>query len=220
MIPIEVVLTALALGLAGAGHCIGMCGGIASAIGIGSGQRRSLVFSYHLGRVTSYALIGALFGAATSMMETPIWRMSLRYFAALMLIAMGLYIAHWWRGLTWLERLGAKLWRPIQELSKPLLPATKVPQALLLGGAWGFLPCGLIYSSLAWSSAQANALQSGLLMLVFGLGTLPAMLTASFGAQWIGAFLGRLIVRQLIGLTLIGWGILNLLMLLRHANHA
>jgi uncharacterized protein len=81
------------------------------------------------------------------------------------------------------------------------------------------LPCGLIYTALAWSSAQANALQSGLLMLVFGLGTLPAMLTASFGAQWISVFLGRLIVRQIIGLILIGWGILNLLMLLRHANH-
>lgn len=104
MISTEVLLTALVLGLAGAGHCIGMCGGIASAIGVGTGQRRSLVFSYHLGRVSSYALIGALFGAATSMIETPIWRMSLRYFAALMLIAMGLYIAHWWRGLTWLER--------------------------------------------------------------------------------------------------------------------
>ena len=213
------LVAASLLGLAGAGHCIGMCGGIASAIGIGSRNRRSLILAYQAGRITSYAALGFFLGAAASMLDLPVWRMGLRIIAALMLIAMGLYTANWWFGLKHFERLGAVIWRPIQNLSRPLLPARRIPQALALGAAWGFLPCGLIYSALAWASAHANAMDSAVLMLFFGLGTLPAMLTASLGANWVSRFFKKLWVRQAIGASLCAWGMLNLFMLLRHSMH-
>jgi sulfite exporter TauE/SafE len=56
-------------------------------------------------------------------------------------------------------------------------------------------------------------------MLFFGLGTLPAMLTASLGANWVSQFFKKLWVRQVIGATLCAWGMLNLVMLLRHSMH-
>lgn len=213
------VLAAIMLGLAGAGHCIGMCGGIASAIGIGSSNRRSLLLAYQLGRIASYTALGYLFGAAAGMIDLPPWRLGLRVFAALMLIAMGLYTANWWLGLQHLERLGGILWRPIQRLARPLLPAKRIPQALALGAAWGMLPCGLIYSALAWASAQAEAAEAALLMMFFGVGTLPAMLTASFGANLLSESFRKLWVRRIIGGTLCGWGVLNLWMLVRHTLH-
>lgn len=213
------LIAATLLGLAGAGHCIGMCGGIASAIGIGARNRRSLIIAYQGGRIASYAALGFFLGAAASMLDLPAWRMGLRFLAAFMLIAMGLYTANWWLGLKHLERLGSKIWRRIQNLSRPLLPAKRLPQALALGAAWGFLPCGLIYSALAWASAHANALDAALLMLFFGIGTLPAMLTASLGANWVSQFLKKYWVRQTIGATLCAWGTFNLVMLLRHSMH-
>ena len=213
------LVAATLLGLAGAGHCIGMCGGIASAVGLGSSKRQSLIFAYHLGRIGSYAALGYFLGAAASMVDLPAWRLGLRALAAFMLIAMGLYTANWWLGLKHLERLGASLWRPIQNLSRPLLPATKIHQALTLGLAWGFLPCGLIYSALAWASAHASGQEAAVLMFFFGIGTVPAMLTASLGANWVSQTLKRPWVRQLIGASLCGWGGLNLMMLLRHSMH-
>ena len=213
------LLAATMLGLAGAGHCIGMCGGIASAIGIGARNRRSLILAYQAGRIISYSALGYFLGAAASMIDLPAWRMALRVLAAFMLIAMGLYTANWWLGLQHLERLGSAVWRPIQNLSRPLLPATQLPQALALGAAWGFLPCGLIYSALAWASTHANGFNSGILMLFFGIGTLPAMLAASFGANWVSQFLRKLWVKRAIGASLCGWGIFNLMMILRHSMH-
>lgn len=213
------LLAATLLGLAGASHCIGMCGGIASAIGIGSRNRRSLILAYQAGRIISYTALGYFLGAAASLLDLPAWRMGLRFLAAFMLIAMGLYTANWWLGLKHLERLGSAVWRPIQDLSRPLLPATRIPQALALGSVWGFLPCGLIYSALTWASTQANANDSAILMLFFGLGTLPAMLTASLGANWVSKFLKKLWVRRTIGASLCGWGTFNLMMILRHSTH-
>jgi sulfite exporter TauE/SafE len=211
------IIAALMLGLAGAGHCIGMCGGIASAIGVGTQRRRSLIFAYQLGRIASYSALGYFLGGAAGMVELPAWRMGLRVLAALMLIAMGLYTANWWLGLKYLERLGGRLWRPIQSASRNLIPTTRLPQAFMLGGIWGFLPCGLIYSALAWASARANATEAALLMFLFGIGTLPAMLTASLGAQWISQALKQTWVRQCIGIGLCGWGVFNLFTIVRHS---
>jgi sulfite exporter TauE/SafE len=209
--------TALLMGLAGAGHCIGMCGGIASAIGLSSHNRPALPLAYHAGRIGSYALIGAALGAVASTIQMDLWRILLRYAAALMLIAMGLYTANWWLGLRRLESAGSRLWQPIQKLTRPLLPAKHAHQAFLLGTAWGFLPCGLIYSALAWSSTQANPLNAGLLMALFGIGTLPAMLTTSLGAQWLTRWLNSQAVRRSMGAGLIAWGLFNLAMLIRHS---
>ncbi|MDG0978609.1 MAG: sulfite exporter TauE/SafE family protein [Halieaceae bacterium] len=76
-----------------------------------------------------------------------------------------------------------------------------------------------MYSALTWASTQANAIDSAILMLFFGLGTLPAMLTASLGANWVTKFLKKLWVRRTIGASLCGWGTFNLMMILRHSTH-
>ena len=62
-------------------------------------------------------------------------------------------------------------------------------------------------------------MDSAVLMLFFGLGTLPAMLTASLGVNWVSRFFKKLWVRQAIGASLCAWGMLNLFMLLRHSMH-
>ena len=91
-------LGAVGIGLAGAGHCLGMCGGIAAALNLGGPRSTAVTVSYHLGRISSYALLGALLGFATGSLELAAWTIGLRYLAGILLIAMGLYIADWWRG--------------------------------------------------------------------------------------------------------------------------
>ena len=132
---------------------------------------------------------------------------------------MGLAIADWWRGIAVLERAGAMLWKPVQRLAGRLLPLERPGQALLLGLAWGLMPCGLIYSALAWSATAGDALRSGALMLLFGLGTLPAMLATSVGAAGLQAFLRRRGLKRVIAIGLVAAGAWSLYLTASHAGH-
>ncbi len=212
--------TAFILGLSGAGHCLGMCGGIAAALNLGGARSPAITLAYHTGRITSYTVLGALLGLAAASIDIAAWTIGLRYLAGLLLIGMGLYIANWWRGMALLERAGSRLWQPVQRLSSKFLPLRHWPQGFALGLCWGLMPCGLIYSSLAWAATAQNTTTSALMMLLFGLGTLPAMLATSFGAQGLQAFLRRRGLKQLIAVLLIASGAWTLYITAIHAKHS
>ncbi len=211
--------SAFALGLAGMGHCLGMCGGIAAAMNLGGRRSPALTVAYHGGRVTSYTLLGAAFGLAAGSIDIGAWTMGLRYLAGLLLIGMGLYVADWWRGMMALERLGAHLWQPIQRMGSKWLPIRFWHQGFALGLCWGLMPCGLIYSSLALAATAQNPLTSAAMMLCFGLGTLPAMLTTSFGADGLQAFLRRRGFKRFIAVALIASGLWTLYFAAAHSGH-
>lgn len=215
------LLSALLLGLMGGVHCIGMCGGISSALGLsdGSGHYRKIV-AYNLGRISSYTLMGCFVGLATGWLQGQ-WvgfASVMRISANVLLILMGLYLANWWLGLTHIERLGHHLWKHIQPLGRRFLPIQHTAQAVLLGMLWGWLPCGLIYSALVWTATAGDAYQSGLLMLAFGVGTLPAMLATGLFAQQLRRQLQRKLYRVMAGLLIIGFGSYGLLSLMQHSN--
>ncbi|GGW71137.1 hypothetical protein GCM10008111_29060 [Alishewanella tabrizica] len=164
-----------------------MCGGIVAALQMAMpatdrAEKFRLQLFLSLGRLTTYAVFGGLVGyfGASAMSLAGISLLWLRLVAGLLLIAMALYIARLWFGLTQLERLGQRLWRHVQPYTKALLPLNSPSKAYRYGVLWGFLPCGLVYSTLSWSLASGSAAAGALLMFMFGLGTLPALL--SFGA--------------------------------------
>ncbi|TVM47310.1 sulfite exporter TauE/SafE family protein, partial [Vibrio cholerae] len=173
-------LGAWVVGLLGAGHCLGMCGGISALLTLDpSKSSPALLLYYNLGRLLSYALIGGIVGGITASLTELIDVQSalvwLRIFAAVLMIVLGLYIGRWWFGLLWLEKVGQKIWRWISPLGKTLLPLKKQWHALPFGLVWGWLPCGLVYSMLTWSAVAGSFSQGALIMLSFGFGTLPAM---------------------------------------------
>lgn len=219
MIPFADALAAVGIGLAGAGHCLGMCGGIASAISLGGQQSRGTSVAYHMGRVSSYALLGALIAALAGSINLAPWTLFLRYVAGFLLIAMGLSIANWWRGIGVLERAGARLWKPVQKISRGLFPIRNWRAGYLLGLCWGLMPCGLIYSALAWAATSQDAVSGGLRMLCFGIGTLPAMMAVSLGAAGIQAQLRRRGLKLIIALCLILAGVWTLGITYQHSGH-
>ena len=174
------LVSALILGLLGGGHCLGMCGGLMGALTLAipkeqRSRRFRLLLAYNLGRILSYATAGLLIGLAGWAVANSPAALFMRILAGLLLIAMGLYLAGWWSGLTRIESLGRGLWRYIQPVANRLLPVSSLPRALLLGALWGWLPCGLVYSTLLWSASQGNALDSALLMLAKFSGVTPVM---------------------------------------------
>lgn len=202
------------VGLLGAGHCAGMCGGIVGALSLQSAPG-SRVFTIHLayslGRITSYGLAGIIVGTLGHFVGglLPVQR-GLYVLAQLMLVAMGVYLLGLTQSLAWLERGGQALWRRIQPLTRRFLPVRGVMQAIPLGLLWGWLPCGLVYGALATALASGTPLQGGLLMLAFGLGTLPNLLLAGLLLARFRRFAQARVTRLLSGVLILGFGLAGL----------
>ena len=207
-------LTALALGLLGGGHCIGMCGGLMGALtlAIPAEHRHGwrlwrVLIGYNIGRISSYAAAGALLGSLGWLARDAGLGPAMRVVAGLLMIAMGLYLASWWSGLTRIEAVGRGLWKHLQPVARRLMPVSHMPQAIALGAVWGWLPCGLVYSTLIWASSQGNAPLSAGLMLAFGVGTLPTLLATGLAAQKMLAILRKRPVRLTAAVLVIIFGV-------------
>ncbi len=212
----EIILaSAFTMGLMGAGHCAGMCGGIASALSIGRNGVRTrsglgmlpIVSAYNIGRLTSYTVAGALFGWFGSLgwsLVTP--DNAIQYSRILgigFMVVLGLYLLGWWQGLTRLEALGSKVWRHIEPYGRRFLPIKYPHQAAILGMLWGWLPCGMVYTGLAWALASGGALQGAYIMLAFGAGTLPMLIALGISSGWLTRWTQHRRVRQFAGITLL-----------------
>jgi len=220
---VEYSLTAaLLVGLFGGVHCIGMCGGIVGTLGLGLPEpvrakplaTLPYLLLYNTGRILSYTAAGALMGGigalATHWLAIREAQLLLQLVAGLFMIAMGLYLGGWWFGLVKLERAGGAVWRRIEPLARRVMPVRGPGQAFVLGLLWGWLPCGLVYSVLIWAVSAGSAVQGGLLMLSFGLGTLPNLMAMGLFAAGLARWLRRPAVRHLAGLTVVFLGLLTL----------
>ncbi len=214
---------AFLLGLMGAAHCIGMCGGIMAALAIRSqaqqaGHPNLQILAYNIGRIGSYTLMGYVFASLVHFAPQSDWPVA-RTVAALLLIGMGLYMADWWRGLRYLENLGSLLWRIIKPLSGRLPPGGGFGTTLILGSIWGWLPCGLVYSALAYAAAQGTPAGGAGVMLAFGLGTLPAVAAGGMLAGRLRGWLATRSLRSVLGLLYILFGVWTLYGAWHHSGH-
>ena len=211
------------VGLLGGTHCVGMCGGIVGALSMGGGAKGSLHVAYNLGRISSYAFAGALAGAlgevGVALSGTLTLRVALFACANLMLVALGLYLMGVTRALAFTERIGQRLWRRIQPLTRRFLPARSVAQAFPLGLLWGWLPCGLVYSALVTALTSGSALRGAGMMLAFGAGTLPSLLLAGMLAVRLNDYAARPVIRITAGLLVLAFGLWGLFGLLRFSFH-
>lgn len=208
--------SALLAGLLSSGHCFGMCGGIVGAFSIGSAgngrgtQRLSGLVAYNGGRIVTYAALGALAGALGATvgeyLPPEVARRGGRLLAALFLVGLGLFLAGRPQLLQPIEKMGARLWRRIEPLSRRLLKARGSGHALALGTIWGFLPCGLVYSMLAMASLAGGAVDGALVMLGFGVGTLPALLAAGLAAGRLRELARSTVLRRTAAVACIALG--------------
>jgi len=203
--------SAFILGLLGSGHCVGMCGGLMGAFALGATPgrrpRSALLLGYNLGRVVSYGVAGTLLGGAGWALTQALGQWPLRLLAGGLLVVMGLYLAGGWQGLLKLEHVGQGLWARIRPLAGTLLPVASLRAAVMLGMLWGWLPCGLVYSTLLWAASQGQPAHAGLLMLAFGLGTCPLLLLTGLAGAGGQRWLRRPGIRRAAGSLLIAYGL-------------
>ncbi len=207
------LFAALAVGVLGGVHCLGMCGGIVGAISLSHAGSESpawpRLLAYNLGRMSSYVLAGALAGllGAALLGVLPQGQRILELLAAAFLILLGLYLGGWWPVLARLERLGGRVWKRIEPLGRRFIPVRHAGQAFVVGGIWGWLPCGLVYSVLVWALSAGSAADGALLMAAFALGTLPNLMLMGLFAARLARFVRSQVVRQGAGVLLIAYGL-------------
>lgn len=225
------------IGLLGSVHCVGMCGGIVGAISVASapvprfpvavvadtGNRAGIgavdavlrVMSYNAGRIGSYAAAGAIAGGvvrgARALAGVSGVQMGGYWLANLMLVALGLYLMGAWHGVAYLELAGQGIWKRVQPLTKKLLPLDSSWKMVAAGGIWGWLPCGMVYSMLLTAMLSGSALSGATVMVVFGLGTLPTVLTMGLLGAKLKAWMQRPPVRLIGGLMVLSFGVLGLI---------
>ena len=216
------LFSAFAIGLAGGLHCIAMCGGISGALGFIAGKKQYLrVLAYNLGRITSYAIIGFIVGTSGWILgkNGEFAHITLKIISGVLLILIGVQVSGIQHVLYWLEKAGSFVWQYISPLGKALLPVDNLLKAWLFGAIWGWLPCGLVYSALAWSASSGSPEKSAILMACFGLGTLPWLIATAIAGQQLGLVHKSPALKYTLAFILVSVGLLTIVYALAPSNH-
>jgi sulfite exporter TauE/SafE len=212
---LPLLAAAFVTGVLGSAHCFGMCAGLSGLFAVNASVASlrlqiPMAFAYNAGRILSYAFLGILVASVgqTVVSAIPNIAVPVRLASGLLIVIVGLQVAFDKRFLAPVEKAGARLWNRIAPAAKSLLPVTSLPKALGLGLLWGWLPCGLVYSVLLLAATTANAANGGLVMIAFGIGTMPAMIMTGISASSLARFMSR--KRVSAGLLIVLIGVLTL----------
>lgn len=170
----ELLWTALVLGLAGSVHCAAMCGPLILLVAKSGGGRCSparSAFAYHAGRIAIYGVIGIIFGALGHSLAMAGWQRGLSIFAGVAILA-GLFLS----STAALKTPVVKLVTRLKSTFGHLLQRRSLASQFGLGAINGLLPCGLVYVAAAGAAATGHPLAGAGYMAVFGVGTLPMLL--------------------------------------------
>lgn len=212
------LFSSLMLGFLGGVHCVGMCGGLCAAFSLQLPphiSRYKLIILLNLGRLVSYIIIGALFGLFGQLGSNTVFGNEIRavlfVVAQILLIFAGLYLSGLFAGFAKIESVGKPIWRKLQPMMHKFLPIQSVSGSLIVGALWGWIPCGLVYSVSATALSSGHSLSGALIMLAFGLGTLPNLLAVSLFAVQIKNFFQNKKIRLVAGLIIVLWAVWRLI---------
>lgn len=202
------------LGLASSFHCAGMCGGIGSTIAITlarDGRAAGPLLLAQAGRIAAYVAAGALMGAFgttfAGALDREIAFRLMQWAAAGTLAWIGLATAGLVPVMAGLDRFAAPVGARIAALA-PIGAGAATPIAA--GIVWGLMPCAMVYGALLTAMLTGTAFGGAALMLGFGLGTLPAVISAALGLTRLRTLARGPISRVAIGLSVIAMAGLTL----------
>jgi hypothetical protein len=186
---LSAVTAAFLLSLLGGLHCAGMCGGFIGALQMNRPRdvpAAHLAIGYHAGRITSYtaagALVGLIGGGLYAADVLPV-QVLLLVIGSVMLAAIGAAMFGKSRWLKAIEPIGVGVWKFIGPWARKVYPPRSAAQSYAAGLAWGWIPCGMVYAALPLALVAGGPLQGALVMLAFGLGTLPNLVVVDVVAS-------------------------------------
>lgn len=183
----EVISAGFIMGAVGSLHCIGMCGPLAMALPLGdrtSGGRLYGGMLYNLGRVLTYTWLGLVLGLAGGFLITPEIQSKVSITFGVAILVYLVLPSSVKRSMS--QRSGSNgFYQALRTQLGRLLSSPTNSSLLGIGMLNGLLPCGMIYIALTSSFLTGSILNGGLFMAAFGLGTVPAMLSAVFFGSYV-----------------------------------
>lgn len=207
-----ILLSALILGLMGSFHCAGMCGPIAIALPLHGNTVTQKIFGgtlYNIGRTITYGIMGAIFGLLGQGVEMIGFQQKISVIMGVLMIVSILFPAlfknQYSLNKSWFSFV-AKLKKTIGRM----FSIRSFSSLFFIGLLNGLLPCGLVYMALAGAIGTGNVAQGSLYMILFGLGTIPMLLTISLAGNMMGQAI-RNKMNKLIPILVVVVGILFVL---------
>ncbi len=196
------------------GHCIGMCGGIIIAYSStkiednwSKPKQATAHILYSMGRVFTYVILGAMFGFLGGVaMFNNLANGLLLILAGIFMVLAGLSLSGKIKFLTLIEHsMSSSSW--YKKMFRELLHTKSLISFFVLGMLNGLLPCGLVYFFAVTAASTASATYGALVMLIFGLSTIPALFSLGFfvGLYKNGKF--RNIMIRLAAISVVIFGI-------------
>jgi len=210
------ILAALVVGLVGSLHCIGMCGPIAIALPVPNSSNLSFLTGrilYNLGRVVTYSFLGAILGLLGGRIALAGAQQVVSIILGVVVIA-AVLLPQKYKNYFVQHPIIQKLAQPLKSNIGVLFKKGTFSAMFLIGILNGFLPCGLVYVALAGAIASGDAISGAAVMILFGLGTVPAMFAASVFGKFINIGI-RTKIRKAVPVLAI---ILGVIFILRGMN--
>lgn len=179
--------TAFTIGLLGSLHCVGMCGPIALSLPYqGAGRTMAVVNAllYNLGRTTTYALMGTMFGLLGKGIFLAGYQSALSISMGVLMLILAFFSTDLESKLVRLSFLQKPLFRLKSALGK-LIRSDKQSSFYSIGLLNGLLPCGLVYMAIVGAVSTGSIWKGAAYMGLFGLGTIPLMLLTALAGNWL-----------------------------------
>jgi uncharacterized protein len=218
---LSLLLSAVLMGLMGAGHCATMCGPITIAL-VARGDppqsaRSRQPFAAHFGRITMYAVLGALVAsfsaAATNFLRNEVLQTAWLLLPNLLLMFSALYLLGFREAYAPIESAGRRVWRHLNGVRGWATSHNGTGGDFLRGAVWGMMPCGMIYSALGLAVLAAHPIDGALVMATFGASTLPVLFAIGMLSKNALNRLQTAAMRRRFGLALLALVIWNLYLL-------
>ncbi len=207
-----ILLSALVLGLMGSFHCAGMCGPIAIALPLHGNTISQKIFGgtlYNVGRTITYGIMGAIFGLLGQGVEMLGFQQKISVLmGALMIISVLFPVL--FKNKNNLGRGWSRFVGHLKKAMGKMFSIRSFSSLFFIGLLNGLLPCGLVYMAIAGAVGTGNVTQGSLYMILFGLGTIPMMLTISLAGNFMSLAI-RKKINKLIPVLVVGIGLLFIL---------
>ena len=207
-----ILISALILGLMGSFHCAGMCGPIAIALPLHGNTVPQKIFGgalYNIGRTITYGIMGAIFGLLGQGIQMIGFQQKISVIMGTIMIISVLFPALF-RNQYSLDKSWFSLVGKLKKTIGGMFSIRTYSSLFFIGMLNGLLPCGLVYMAIAGAIGTGSTAEGAIYMILFGLGTIPMMLSISVAGNMISQTVRRKI-NQLIPVLVVVVGLLFVL---------
>ncbi len=218
-----IIINSFNMGFLSGIHCIGMCGGIINIFIYISKKNNLAILKYvlfaNIGRIISYSIACVLINSINLILSKTmhiVFIYFLKILSSILIIYVGLNLIGFCNDLSIILKANLYIWKTYSYKLKEIIPINSIYKSILFGLFWGTIPCSLVYTNIIWSCSQKDLINPLILVLFFGLGTIPIIIISTLISKNILYLINKHKVKAILGLIILIFGVINLIVNIRY----